>query len=223
VGTEEVGFGNLVAGNVDAGVELSGAGARGNLLVGNVIGAFGSQYPTNGTYGVLLKDGASRNKIGKVGEQNTISFNGADGIAVLGDNSRRNSIRGNNMRNNGGLGIDLADDGVSANDASDGDDGPNKGQNYPVLKSFNDVSRTVKGKMVGAPNTEYSIDVYVNEICDVTGHGEGIFVDSFKVTTRNDGKIKFKAVVESEFPFNLVTMTATDPRGNTSEFSNCKS
>ena len=46
-----------------------------------------------------------------------------------------NTIRGNSIFSNGGIGIDLGGDGVTANDALDADNGPNQRQNYPIIVS----------------------------------------------------------------------------------------
>ena len=53
-----------------------------------------------------------------------------DGVDVE-DDSTGNAIQRNSMFSNGELGIDLADDGVTLNDAGDGDTGPNRLQNFP--------------------------------------------------------------------------------------------
>jgi hypothetical protein len=47
-----------------------------------------------------------------------------------------NRIEFNAVRDNGNLGIDLLDDGITANDAGDGDSGPNNLQNKPEIISI---------------------------------------------------------------------------------------
>ena len=68
---------------------------------------------------------------------NLIAFNDGPGVSVIGADSRI-QIRGNVFRDNGGPMIDLGDDGVTANDAGDGDadTGPNKLLNTPEVESF---------------------------------------------------------------------------------------
>ncbi len=56
---------------------------------------------------------------------NTIAFNGRDGVAVFGQGNSGNVIMNNSIHSNGELGIDLRldnnDNGPTANDAGDED------------------------------------------------------------------------------------------------------
>jgi len=126
---------NLVSGNTNTGVQIHGAGTSGNVLKGNFIGtnASGTAAVANGFHGVHISSNASGNVVGGTvaGEGNTIAFNDDDGVAVEGS-AAGNAIRGNSIRSNGGLGIDLVGGtenvyGVTANDGGDGDTGPNTG------------------------------------------------------------------------------------------------
>jgi len=127
---------NLISGN-GVGVYIQGI-ATGNEVLGNWIGtdATGSGPLGNGT-GVGIADSASLNQIGGTapGQGNTIAFNGG-GVTFFGTNitASGDSIRGNSIHDNAGLGIDLGADGVTLNGShSAGGPGPNNWQTFPVL------------------------------------------------------------------------------------------
>src|SRR5262249_36250010 len=111
--------GNVISANLTRGVWLTGAGTTNNVLFGNFIGTNSSGSTTIGNdfSGVLLDQGASNNMIGgpSAGAGNTIGFNVGAGVNVLGASTTGNSIRGNLIYRNGGLGIDLGGDGVTEN------------------------------------------------------------------------------------------------------------
>ena len=141
---------------------------------------------------------------------NVIAFNGFDGISL---NSTRITIRGNSIHSNGGLGIDLGDDGVTPNDVCDADTGPNELQNFPVLTdapsgtvfvtatatnsngNTSEFSRCVRaqvsggsvvlqGTMEGRASATFTLDFYSNTTCDASGNGEGqTYLGSTTVTT----------------------------------------
>src|SRR5207302_9878148 len=70
-------------------------------------------------------------------------------------------------------------------------------------------------------NLTYTIELFTNVTCDASGFGEGEnLVASFTVTTDGSGNVAFSRSV-SLMPGQFVTATATDPSGNTSEFSAC--
>ena len=163
---------------------------------------------------------------------NVIAANGADGVTIV-DNQPGGVASGvrlfrNRIHSNGGLGLDLADDGVTANDAGDTDSGPNELQNFPVLSSASATARDVSvngtlSTFAGAQN--YRIEVFASPpgICDPSGHGEGVrFLYADNVTTDGAGNatidFDFEAAIQAG---SLITATATNPAGSTSEFSAC--
>ena len=153
-----------------------------------------------------------------------IAFSDSSGCLAI--SGAGNQVLGNSIHDNALLGIDLAADGVTANDSGDADTGPNDRQNFPVLTSavLSGGTLTVNGTLSSAPSTTYRVEVFYNPTCDGSGYGEGGekrgFVD---VTTNASGSASFTASSAGGTAANggQVTATATDPNGNTSEFSAC--
>ena len=103
-----------------------------------------------------------------------------------------NGILSNSIFSNGGLGIDLQNDAVTANDAGDGDTGPNNLQNFPVLTSVITGSTTIAGRLTNTPNTTFLLEFFANTVPDPSAHGEGeMFIGSTNVTTDSMGKADF--------------------------------
>ena len=128
IGGSEPGQGNRIA--FPTGIYLDGANA--NRLQGNRLTGLADNQ-ANGNHGIVLANGASRNRIGGLahGEANRITNFGGAGVIITSGTG--NSVRGNTIYANGGLAVDLADDGVTANDVGDADTGPNKLQNSPLI------------------------------------------------------------------------------------------
>ena len=149
---------NFIAGNGGHGISL-GSNVYATTIKGNTIGR---SYAANGGSGIHV-NGAYSNTIGdtSVYGRNTIAYNGDDGVTVVGSGATRNRIRGNRIYANSDLGIDLNDDGVTANDSFDVDSGPNGLQNYPVLTSTAVGSfTTVAGFLNSTPNRTFTLDFY---------------------------------------------------------------
>ena len=198
VGGTEPGDRNLISGNAGHGVAIADPGTTSNRIQGNFIGT----DPT----GTLALG------------------NGLTGVVVTND-ATGNSILSNSIRSNGGLGIDLGDDGVTANDARDRDSGPNGLQNFPVLSPpfrFHGVL-SVGGVLASKPNSTYRVELFGVAECDASGNGEGEVYLGFKdVTTGPSGGTTFLFQLPPDFPpDHFVTATATDAAGSTSEFSRC--
>jgi len=229
VGGLAPGAANVISGN-RVGLQIGGSifpGPAGNVVQGNVIGsnALGNSALPNSLGGIAIS-GSSSNTIGgfQNGAANKISFNGGPGVNV--SSGTGNSIRGNSISSNAGLGIDLFPIGVTPNDPGDADTGANNLQNFPLLTAVipNGGATTIQGILNSTPNTTYAIDFYSNSACDPSGNGEGErFVGSATVTTAGDGNASINAMVPAALaPGIVVTATATDPIGNTSEFSPCR-
>ena len=126
------------------------------------------------------------------------------------------------------MGIDLNQDGVvNPNDAGDSDVGANNLQNFPIVSSVtsNGNSTNVKGSLNSAASTQFTIDFYSNAACDASGNGEGASPFGVtQVTTGANGNATFDVTIPGALAANrTITATATDPNGNTSEFSACNS
>jgi hypothetical protein len=230
-GSNNLFFENVISGNSGNGINIAGSGATHNIIVGNDIGvgADGSSALGNGGAGILI-NGSAYNIIGELGaeEGNVIANNAAQGVDVLDQASIGNEIRGNSIYANGALGIDLGGDGVTPNHTGQ-EAGPNNFQNYPVLDAARHGSITrVVGHFNSLPNTTYTLDFYASTSADPSGFGQGLrYLGTGQVTTDGSGNATFDsnsftgplgASLSSEF----ITATATDPAGNTSEFSAVK-
>ena len=97
-------------------------------------------------------------------------------------------------------------------------------QNFPILASVTSGSTTVEGTLDSTPGTEFRLAFFSNSACDPSGHGEGeTFLGSTTVTTDAAGNVGFTVTLANSATVgHFVTATATDPDGNTSEFSPCQ-
>jgi hypothetical protein len=233
IGGTTPGSGNVISVNAGRGINV--ATGDGSFVRGNLIGTDVTGTAPLGNKGPGVEIAASNVMVGgtTAGSGNVIAFNGAnDGIGggVLvygaGNTIRRNSIFANTSLPGGhGLGIDLGGDGVTPNDPCDVDTGPNKLQNFPIITSvaYGASSTTVHAVLNSAASTMYDLDFYANPSCSPRPQGflQGeTYLGTTAVTT--DGSCN--ATLDVVLPVAVaagsrLTATATDPSGNTSEFS----
>ena len=98
----------------------------------------------------------------------------------------------------------------------------NEFQNYPVLSSaIVGEGTTLEGTLDSTPETAFRLEFFSNAEADGSGYGEGeTFLGSIDVTTDTSGIADFSAAFAQRVPLgHFITATATDPDGNTSEFS----
>jgi uncharacterized repeat protein (TIGR01451 family) len=243
-GSNTIGGVDPRAGNVIASARTRGAinlQGDGTLVQHNIIGP-------DITGGAPLGDGQGGTYVGGAGiqvsssdnviQRNVIAFNGVyleeddspSGGGILVRSGARNRISENSIYSNLGLGIELQNgesaDGIPLpNDEGDGDEGPNRLQNSPVITSVieepNDVIRII-GTIRSTPNTVFHLEFFASRVGDPSGSGEGqAFVGSTdSVKTDANGFASFSETFDQPLSiYTVFTATATDPDGNTSEFS----
>jgi hypothetical protein len=219
-----------------------GVGADGTTPVGNI--GQGVALHSSETVGEIP---VQENSIGGTapGTSNTIAFNGRAGVAVFGKPlagngtpNTGNQILGNSIFGNGAtsptteVGIDLVatttfptDDGPTPNSPGGPHVGPNDLQNFPVITGAaanrNNAGTILTGTLNSAPNTSFRIELFDNTTASQTGFGEGrSFLTFLNVTTDASGNASFSTNLTPTVPAgHFITATATDPNGNTSEFS----
>ncbi len=217
---------NIISGNSLSGISLY---SDSNVVQGNYMGTdLTGTNPIENLNGIEIIDGIN-NTIGGTAPDagNIIAFNKYLGISIT-DNfktSNANAIISNLIFSNGGLGIDLGNNTVTANDAGDGDTGPNNLQNFPELISASSAggSTTIEGTLNSTANVAFRLEFFSNKTCDPSGYGEGqTLLGSKNVTTDANGNASFKTTFLVSVPNGyFITATATDARNNTSEFSKC--
>lgn len=230
---------NLVAGNY-IGTDASGAAPLPNDIIGVAIG-FNAQSNQIGGVGALANVIAFNGGPG-VGLGKNPPF------VPPGPDATGNRIQGNSIHSNAGLGIDLniqtdftpfpplvnlISDGVTPNDFEDADTGDNNLQNFPVIAAAavtaSTGTTTISGSLATTPSPTgttrtYRVEFFANQLADPSGHGEGeTFLGFADVEVDDTGSGAFSAAFPSPAAAvvagHLVTATATDPDGNTSEFS----
>ncbi len=203
-----------------AGVVIQGPAATGNTITANVIGADptgASIRPTE--VGIRVIDGARDNTVGGLaaGAGNRIVGVTGPGVVVGGADSVDNEILGNTVSALAQA-IDLGDDGVTYDSAAPRI-GANNLQNYPIIVTLGD------GRLQGwlgqsIPQTRYHIEFFASSSFAADGAGEAReFLGSLSVTTDDQGTAVFDVPFAPPVGMPIVTATATDPEGSTSEAS----
>jgi hypothetical protein len=220
------GAGNLVSGNNNVGISIGDPGCNATVIQGNFIGvkadktsALGNQW-----HGIEILNTSSNNIIGGViaGAGNIIAnARTAQYAGVrIRDGCQRNSIRGNSIFGNGGLGIDLGANGPTG--SANASTGANAGQNYPLIVSAAGQYLTlVQGTLTAAANKTFALDFYANSAADSSGYGEGqIWLGATNVSTSGAGIASWIFRLTNAVPAEkIISVVATDPNGNSSEFS----
>ncbi len=210
IGGKEPGEGNNISGNGWDGI-FTGISS----IVLNNCSVENNTISHNSNSGINIANG--NNLLIK---RNAIFANGG-GIFVCGQ-GHGNWISENSIYENNQIGIDLLSDGVTQNDPGDADTGPNNFMNFPVLSSakITPGKLHVKGTIDTPVPKNVIIEFFTNPVPtpggDPSGYGEGAI---FLGTVCPNPQGKFTANLPTVKPGTLISATATDSDGNTSEFS----
>lgn len=247
IGGIEPGAGNLISGNGFRGIYMEYSSW--NVFQGNTLGTTVDGYTplTNGALNhsptFEIAHQSSNNLIGGTspGAGNRIAhtpflragirIRNNGGIYTAAGNG--NAILGNTMFDihTSALGIELggypSGDAVGVNpiDPCDTDTGPNRFQNFPTVTNAESGQTTlIRGNLNSAPNTHYRIEFFANLTCHPKGNGPAeLYLGSTDVAVGPSCTANFATTLPVAIPaeYTVVTATATDPEGNTSEFSAC--
>jgi hypothetical protein len=230
IGGPVAGEGNVIAGGVQGGIRIALTTAT---IESNFIGIAPDLKTALSNIVGILVDSADASIGGLTAAQrNVIAYNYEDGVRVdismpAIRNAAKATVNGNAIYNNGRMGIYFFGTGQVPlpNDPGDGDTGPNGFQNYPILSSaaISGGQVSVSGDLDSMPNTLYRIEWFANTVCDPSGYGEGrLPLGGGNYMTDGSGHVSFSGVMLTIPPgYTILTATATDPAGNTSEFSPC--
>ena len=217
---------NVIASSAN-GVFIQNSTTAGSVVLNNLIGTdrSGTLNRGNVSRGIVLGSSANNIVVGSDPAPNLIAFNQRGIITTSGSG---NQVLHNRIHSNLQLGIDHANNGLTANDTDDVDTGPNALQNFPVIASATvgsgaiDVAGTLDVGHAGAVN--YTLGLYVSDRCDTSGHGEGERIIGVGNATLSTSVEAFALSFSTSEPFVgrvFLTMTATHPVDGTSEFSQC--
>ncbi|MDP9099993.1 MAG: hypothetical protein M3N48_13540, partial [Verrucomicrobiota bacterium] len=207
---------NVISGNGNGGIAINNAGTTGNTVQGNFIGTdvSGAASLSNINEGISI-DQASNNTIGLnadgTGLRNIIAYNDGSGVLVSDGTNPAigNAIRGNSLFSNSGPGIRLSGNA-------------NNQQNFPVIvsASYAGGNVSIAGSLNSKANTKFHLEFFGNQAPDPGSFYEGRrFLGSTEVTTDASGYVSFNVTLPYVTGSPKLTSTATDPAGNTSEFS----
>jgi hypothetical protein len=207
--------------------------AEGITVQGNAVGVDDSgivPLPNNG-HGIKIgSPGTAPNIIGAEVPggpgANHIAYNLGQGIFVA--QGAHHTMRGNSIHDNAGLGIGLSASATPLPDDPGDANGYaiNGGQNFPIIESATQlaVDLHITGTLNSQPSTTFDVDFYANPACSrfpfdfVQGQ---TWIGSTQVTTDASNIAPIDVTIpglEIE-PGARISATATDPQGNTSEFS----
>ena len=194
IGGSVAGAGNVISGNTDDGIQISGTSTSqsypnpqvGNTIQGNLIGtdATGKVSIPNGGNGVDLIGGATNNIVGgsAPGSGNLIAHNTQNGVLIDPGTGTGNNTTANTILSNGGSGVRI-----------------NSGTSNRISQNSIFGNGNLGINLQGAgPN--------LNTACNASNTGANNLQNAPSLTAGSGTA--------------YITATATDPNGNTSEFSN---
>jgi CSLREA domain-containing protein len=198
------------------GITIEGYFTNGNEVRDNWIGVTRGGLPIpNENFGIRIIDAAQYNVIGP----NNKIANNRSGIIVsnllsneLVDNNSftdYNTITRNSIYDNSYIGIDIDSEGPTPNDLNDADTGANEGLNAPVLSQAN--TQAVQGTACSV----CTIEVFVSSTSGTAIAQGKTFIGAGSSLADGSFIIPVSGVSLGQY----VTATATDVRGNTSEFA----
>lgn len=210
IGSRDENLRTIISGNDLNGIEM--VGTRDNKVIGAWIGIGrdGVQPLGNGEDGIKITN-SYNNSIGrgpnstKSNQENTIAYNGFNGVHVVSGTG--NSVLDNSIFANTSFGIFLAS-------------GANLNQAAPSLTTAAEIDGklNVIGSLTSTPKKTFTIQFFANYAAEPSGR---IFLGQMKVTTKANGTANFTFKTSNLPPSgaDYITATATDSKGNTSEFS----
>lgn len=214
---------NVISGNRGNGLIMSG---RNNHVLNNAIGtdASGTLQLGNNFDGVNVRGGEFSQATGTIGSWlgapatggNVIAYNLRNGI----DSGPNYFVfLSNSIHSNGWLGIDVDDPGVTPNAA-------NRDRNFPVLFSAvrqidfvtGQLSTLISGSIGNQQNRNVVIQLFLNDTCDPSGHGEGRTYLGQVSTQNGNFSLRVAGWISGQV---TATSTTTGTHTFTSEFSAC--
>ena len=229
------GSGTIITSNQIGGNGLNGVvltirtgqekGARKTLIQGNWIGETqaGVQFP-NTKNGILIQGQAKKNTIGGSEPSDGNSITSGDQSAVVIESGKKNRILANTITmvspEVGTIAIDLGSDGITLNDIdganTDADKGPNGLQNSPAILD----ARVAGGDLQVTGRLFSKVGAYTIQVfrCDGNPGRSFSFIGSL-AGVETDTDFTFTDSSTALRSGNFVAATATDEKGNTSEFS----
>jgi len=231
IGGPAAGAGNLFAANssnhllVDT--NLGNVPAASATVQGNTFGLSATQAAITSASPAILIAGVTSTRIGGTGagEGNTLANASGAGVALT-SGARGVTIQGNSIHATGGLGIDLGNDGVTANDDALVPSAINQGMDHPVILEAGVDGTGGSLTLTGQVGAHAGVAAFAGSRVEVfksdnhaSGYGGG---RTFLGSLVADASGRFTGTL-SFAPGTLavgdkLTATATSPAGDTSEF-----
>jgi hypothetical protein len=211
VGSTNPGDRNLISGNSDAGIMVWNSAAA--QITNNQIGGRrdGSAGMPNATGVYFNGANYSRSYV----EGNFIRYNTAQGVVVDDASLQPVIFTLNAMSGNGGIGIDLNNDGPTLNDETgppyDTDGGPDRLMNYPVVTSVthSGSDTVVQGYIKSEANSNVQVQLFDN--LSLPSNTEGaIPLTSFSVSLDVNGLGSFTYTVPGYLASYVSAAATTD-------------
>jgi hypothetical protein len=215
---------NVIAANA-VGIGI-GETQGGHLIAGNWIGLLADGTPLANSGGIWVRDDTNDQIGGTPALANRIVDGPGVGVWVMDGTTSGISVRANSIVSDGlNGGVDNSGIYLTGYTYHTGPlVGPNNMQNYPVLSTAIGGSSThVTGTLNSTPSTTFTLDFYANDPGEANAgsYGQGHdYLGSATVATDSSGNATFDiSSLGASTTGQWISATATDPGGNTSEFS----